>query len=539
MAEIKKQVFCNGYKIYVDMEGGVHVEYDGSEVETGKTKSVLREISEKAGFSYEDKWNTRQLGGKLIDFLNGEKGEVQKSSDLKEFTIKISTKGTVDIEFCMLKFEDGMDKDVALDDIYNDGWDIVCPEGVDQGEMEYIASNCIADEFDGLFQLEVFDENEKLVYKVDDGFDIQLVSPWDYQKYMDSYYECDEDIPDEETAKRINDTMLEKANKDVGFMQEGYCVVCIHETKWRNMEFKIEDNKFSVNKLLFVQNPGIEGAGFDYYSDSDHIMYGDQFLENICEEDVDEYGTYFYLAQIKKYGNKHCFEIIRKLEDDCDDEEWDEEDLVIKGDFVNNSEETDKQNESKSQEKKYFNIFLNYIGGAVGSFDKDEMLKALKYKDLDEMWEEYSIGLAGECDDYETFIYKVQSIFVEESKTKFENPLLTNSDGGEEYDDGFEIDYFEIPQKGYVVEQYEGPFTKAFIIEVDASEEFDIEELCVNSENEITYKGEKYSSVADDCGSSCGYGGRLSYDGEVLYDDIDSGLDDDDDDDDFDDEEWD
>ena len=89
------------------------------------------------------------------------------------------------------------------------------------------------------------------------------------------------------------------------------------------MEFKIEDNKFSVNKLLFVQNPGIEGAGFDYYSDSDHIMYGDQFLENICEEDVDEYGTYFYLAQIKKYGNKHRFEIIRKLEDDCDDEEWD------------------------------------------------------------------------------------------------------------------------------------------------------------------------------------------------------------------------
>lgn len=323
MAEIKKQAVYEGYKIYVDMEGSIHVEYDGSEVETGKTKSVLREISEKAGFSYEENWTTRQLGGKLIDFLNGENGEVQKSSDLKEFTINISTKGTVDIEFCMLKFEDGMDKDVALDDIYNDGWDIVCPEGVDQGEMEYIASNCIADEFDGLFQLEVFDENDKLVYKVDDGFDIQLVSPWDYQKYMDSYYECDEDIPDEETAKRINDTMLEKANKDVGFMQEGYCVVCIHETKWRNMEFKIEDNKFSVNKLLFVQNPGIEGAGFDYYSDSDHIMYGDQFLENICEEDVDEYGTYFYLAQIKKYGNKHRFEIIRKLEDDCDDEEWD------------------------------------------------------------------------------------------------------------------------------------------------------------------------------------------------------------------------
>lgn len=47
MAEIKKQAFCDGYKIYVDMEGSVHVEYDGQEVKRGKTKDVLREISEK------------------------------------------------------------------------------------------------------------------------------------------------------------------------------------------------------------------------------------------------------------------------------------------------------------------------------------------------------------------------------------------------------------------------------------------------------------------------------------------------------------
>jgi hypothetical protein len=191
------------------------------------------------------------------------------------------------------------------------------------------------------------------------------------------------------------------------------------------------------------------------------------------------------------------------------------------------------------QEKKYFNIFMHHIGGKCGTFDKDEMLEALDYKDLDEMWEEFSTGLAGECDDFEAFIYKVRSIYVEESKTKLENPFLDHEGDGDTYDDGFEVDYFEVPNKGYVVEYYEGTLTSAFIIEVDASEEFDIEELCVNSENEITYKGEKYSSVADDCGSSCGYGGRLSYDGEVLYDDIDSGLDDDDDDWDDDDDDWD
>lgn len=291
MAEIKKQAFCDGYKIYVDMEGSVHVEYDGQEVKRGKTKYVLSEISDKVeGFYCESKWTTRQLGNKLIDFLN--------------------------------------------------------------------------------------DESLVITYKT---------------------------------------------------------------------EFQLNED-----------------------------------------------------------------------------------------DFVKKSEETDKQNENTSQEKKYFNIFLHYIRGMVGTFDKDEMLEALDYKDLDELWEEYGNSLVGECDDYQSFVYRVQSIYVEECKTKLENPFLTDSDGGEEYDDGFEIDYFEIPQKGYVVEQYEGPFTKAFIIEFDASEEFDIEELCVNSENEITYKGEKYSSVADDCGSSCGYGGRLSYDGEVLYDDTDSGLDDDDWDDDWD-----
>ena len=118
-------------------------------------------------------------------------------------------------------------------------------------------------------------------------------------------------------------------------------------------------------------------------------------------------------------------------------------------DFVKKSEETDKQNEKKSQEKKYFNVFLHFMGGTVGTFDKDEMLEALDYKDLDELWEEYGTGLVGECDDYQSFIYKVQSVYVEECKTKLENPFLTDSDAnGDEYDEGFDIEYFEIPQKG-------------------------------------------------------------------------------------------
>ena len=36
-------------------------------------KGALREIAEKEGFEYDPEWNTRQVGNKLIDFLNSPK----------------------------------------------------------------------------------------------------------------------------------------------------------------------------------------------------------------------------------------------------------------------------------------------------------------------------------------------------------------------------------------------------------------------------------------------------------------------------------
>ena len=33
-------------------------------------KGALREIAEKEGFEYDSNWTTRQIGSKLIDFLN-------------------------------------------------------------------------------------------------------------------------------------------------------------------------------------------------------------------------------------------------------------------------------------------------------------------------------------------------------------------------------------------------------------------------------------------------------------------------------------
>lgn len=37
------------------------------------TKEALREIAETTGFAVEDNWTTRQLGSKLVDFINANK----------------------------------------------------------------------------------------------------------------------------------------------------------------------------------------------------------------------------------------------------------------------------------------------------------------------------------------------------------------------------------------------------------------------------------------------------------------------------------
>lgn len=54
-------------------EHGVQILANGS-IDSFKlyenTKGVLREVAEAIGFVYDDKWNTRQFGSKLIDHLS-------------------------------------------------------------------------------------------------------------------------------------------------------------------------------------------------------------------------------------------------------------------------------------------------------------------------------------------------------------------------------------------------------------------------------------------------------------------------------------
>jgi len=63
----KKSAISGEYIITVEDSGSitVHRVYDN-------TIGALREIAEKVGFEYDEKWNTRTLGSKLVDFLNEE-----------------------------------------------------------------------------------------------------------------------------------------------------------------------------------------------------------------------------------------------------------------------------------------------------------------------------------------------------------------------------------------------------------------------------------------------------------------------------------
>ena len=64
----KKSAITGEYVVTVLESGSIEVYriYDN-------VQGALREISEKEGFEYDPKWNTRQFGSKLVDFLNNKK----------------------------------------------------------------------------------------------------------------------------------------------------------------------------------------------------------------------------------------------------------------------------------------------------------------------------------------------------------------------------------------------------------------------------------------------------------------------------------
>ena len=66
--ETKNEIIIGEYLVVEDIKGSFYVRKTYS-----NTKGALREIVEKTGFEYDENWNTRQFGAKLIGELKGEK----------------------------------------------------------------------------------------------------------------------------------------------------------------------------------------------------------------------------------------------------------------------------------------------------------------------------------------------------------------------------------------------------------------------------------------------------------------------------------
>ena len=64
----KKSAICGEYVITEEDSGAITVyrQYEN-------TKGALSEIAEQVDFEYDEKWNTRQFGSKLINFINENK----------------------------------------------------------------------------------------------------------------------------------------------------------------------------------------------------------------------------------------------------------------------------------------------------------------------------------------------------------------------------------------------------------------------------------------------------------------------------------
>ena len=219
----------------------------------------------------------------------------EASSNLKKFTIKISTKGAHEIAYAIINTDEYNIDDITLDD----AWDM---------EMEYLAACAMGDEWEGHFELKVYNENNEIVYETDSYDDINKINLSDYTDLVEN----EEIEVDNELFEKVKNTLKERAEQDKQYMNVGDCVLLIREAKWRHMQYCIEDVEFDPEKLFLVFNPQLNGADYDYYTDGNHVLYKDEFLEDLEEDGGgDDYGDTYYIAE----RTNRYFEVIREIEE--------------------------------------------------------------------------------------------------------------------------------------------------------------------------------------------------------------------------------
>ena len=305
---IKKDVTYGDWRIVRHDDSKMEV-YKNGEL-CPKSAPVLREIAEEVGLEVNPDWRTSQLGRNVIKAVEEKLGTsndikdidsketpTENKSGLKKFTIEIKVKGIHEIAYSAIDTDEYDVDELTEDDVWN-------------FDMEYLTSYALGDEWEGPFELKVYDENGDVVYENDCFEDFKKLSPGEYEIYVE-----DGDIDaDDELCKKVESLLEERHEEDMSLLEEGIYLLQITEAKWKVMKFDLEAETFDPEQLFFVWNPQLSGAYYDYFTDCNHVLYKDQFLEFYIddEDDVcDDYGTTYRIAE----RNDNYFSLIRDIEE--------------------------------------------------------------------------------------------------------------------------------------------------------------------------------------------------------------------------------
>ena len=213
---------------------------------------------------------------------------------MHRYTVEITTKGSYNIELASLAgfgpgetiYPDELDTDLVLDYALDEDF-----------------------EANGLFSLEVKDEDGYVVFKSEEFQDFMYSTDCLLASTKEEFMEAtgyDEEEADEDGYdSTISMVGSKKYKEELSNKPEpGYYFVRVHCNKWRTCRFVIEDTEFHAEKFKFIPMGKYECLFMDGWTDMEHVVYVDRFIEPEMSEGNYDYDytqeTYY------EYGQKEC-----------------------------------------------------------------------------------------------------------------------------------------------------------------------------------------------------------------------------------------
>ena len=208
---------------------------------------------------------------------------------MKTFRVEVTTKGTFEVQVAPVDTDKYDIEEIDFNE-FNDILDC----------SDYLVTGGMGDEWEGKFEMSVYDENENVVYESNDFTDFKFITSEDDEDDLSEHAK-------QEIEKRIKSDIEQR--KDVGMY-----AVRAEELKWFGFTFTVEDEEFNPDKLAFVADMKLEGLVYDCMTRPDHILYGDNFVDVECDEDYDNYGYQDSIYEMMKFQSGGYFEKVKDIE---------------------------------------------------------------------------------------------------------------------------------------------------------------------------------------------------------------------------------